>query len=97
MPIDVSEASGPQSVVSAMELTLPTDWIAELPPDVRVEDPAWGTYVAHYEQDGGTVRVRRSLTGARGSQPKEAFPSLIAWLDAIADDDVGILTIRPGD
>jgi hypothetical protein len=93
-PIDVAQVSGPSLYRHTLELILPERWRAELPPNVTAAG-AFGSYTAEYIQDGRRLRIVRAFGGRRGVQPPDSVGSLIAWLRAIAQDDVKYLVLRP--
>jgi transglutaminase-like putative cysteine protease len=93
-PLDAAKVIGPIAGETEISLTLPPGWRAELPPPIEVSGK-WGTYTARYEQQGSTLRVTRRIEGARGVYPPEAVSDLVAWLRAIAKDDVPYLVVQP--
>lgn len=94
--IDVELVLGPSVHSWTFQLTLPPGWVAELPSGVS-ETSKFGSYSAEYTQEGRAVRVRRELSGRRGREPAEAIDELIAWLRALAEDNVDYLLLRPAD
>jgi uncharacterized protein DUF3857/transglutaminase superfamily protein len=93
-PIDAAKVIGPYAVASDLTLTLPAGWRADLPHAVSVTGK-WGTYAAAYTQDGNRLHLTRRLEGARGIHPPEDLPDLVAWLRALAVDDVPYLVLEP--
>jgi transglutaminase-like putative cysteine protease len=89
-PIDAAKVLGPSSVRWDLQLVVPEGWKAKLPANVTAGS-RFGTYRSSYRQEGGTVRVERELTGARGLEPPERVGELITWLKAIAADDAQYL------
>jgi transglutaminase-like putative cysteine protease len=86
-PIDVEELFGPTTMAWVLEITLPEAWRPRLPPNVEATS-RFGSYRSAYTLEGRTLRVERQVGGRRGVEPPEAVSELIAWLKAIADDDV---------
>lgn len=93
-PISVDGVVGPTTRSLRFTVTLPEGWTAELPPSATAES-RFGRYVSTYAQEGREVRLERTLTGASGTAPKEALDELIAWLEALAADDVSFLLLTP--
>jgi transglutaminase-like putative cysteine protease len=94
-PIDAGKVVGPVTTATEINLTLPEGWQAQLPADVEVTGK-WGSYTARYDQEGTTLRVFRSLEGARGVYPPEELPELTQWLRDVARDDVSYVVLEPG-
>jgi transglutaminase-like putative cysteine protease len=92
-PIDAAKVIGPVATATEISLTLPAGWQAQLPADVEVTGK-WGTYRALYDQEGTTLRVSRTLEGARGIYPPEDLADLTRWLRGVAQDDVSYLVIE---
>ena len=92
-PIDAGQVIGPIAALKEFTLTLPDGWRADLPKAVTVKGK-WGSYTAMYAQDGTRLRLTRRLEGARGIYPPEALPDLLAWMRAIAADDVPYIMLR---
>ena len=93
-PIDAAKVVGPVSTATEISLTLPAGWQVQLPTDVEVTGK-WGTYTARYDQEGTTLRISRTLEGARGVYPPDDLPDLTRWLREVAADDVSYLVIEP--
>ena len=93
-PISVESVVGPTTRIQRYEITIPEGWMAELPVSLRAES-RYGVYESSYVQEGRVVRLERILSGREGTAPKEALGELIEWLDALADDDVGFLILKP--
>jgi transglutaminase-like putative cysteine protease len=93
-PIDAGKVVGPVTTATEISLTLPQGWQAQLPADVEVTGK-WGTYRARYDQEGTTLRVSRTLEGARGVYPPDDLPDLTRWLRDVAQDDVSYLVLEP--
>ena len=94
-PIDAGKVVGPVTTATEISLTLPAGWLVQLPPDVAVAGK-WGTYTARYDQEATTLRVSRTLEGARGVYPPDELADLTRWLREVAQDDVSYLVIEPG-
>jgi hypothetical protein len=92
-PIDVESVIGPIVGVSALVLQLPEGWKADLPNDV-VAESAYGSYRAEYSQNGRELRLHRRMEGKRGVKPPEDVDALIAWLRAVAKDDVQYIVLQ---
>jgi hypothetical protein len=93
-PNDAAKVIGPIAGASELTLALPAGWRAELPKPVSVKGK-WGSYTATYAQEGNRLLLTRRLEGARGVYPPEDLPDLVAWLRAIATDDVPYLVLVP--
>jgi hypothetical protein len=94
-PFDAGKVIGPVTTATEITLTLPEGWQAQLPADVEVAGK-WGSYTARYAQEGRTLRVSRTLEGARGVYPPKDLPDLTRWLRDVARDDVPYLVLDPG-
>ncbi|MEO7996552.1 MAG: DUF3857 domain-containing protein [Gemmatimonadaceae bacterium] len=93
-PVDVSRIVGPFTTTTQFELTLPEGWTAELPKNVSASSIA-GKYLTTYAQDGRVLRISRMVQGARGVYAPERIAEVIAWLRAIAADDVEFVQLKP--
>lgn len=94
-PIDVAAVIGPVETVSELRVTLPEGWSARLPDDVEASS-VFGRYRAEYAQEGRELRVTRTMTGDRGTQPPEAIDALIAWLKDVSRDDARFIILEQG-
>jgi transglutaminase-like putative cysteine protease len=94
-PIDVESVIGPIVGISELVLELPEGWHADLPQNVIVES-AYGSYRSEYSQNGRELRLHRRMEGRRGVKPKEDVDALIAWLRAVAKDDVQYIVLQRG-
>ncbi len=92
-PIDVESVIGPIVGVSELVLELPEGWHADLPGNV-VAESAYGSYRAEYTQNGRELRLSRRMEGRRGVKPPEDVDALIAWLRAVAKDDVQYIVLQ---
>jgi transglutaminase-like putative cysteine protease len=92
-PIDVESVIGPIVGVSELVLELPEGWHADLPGNV-VAESAYGSYRAEYTQNGRELTLRRRMEGRRGVKPPEDVDALIAWLRAVAKDDVQYIVLQ---
>ena len=92
-PIDVESVIGPIVGVSELVLQLPEGWKADLPNNVIAES-AYGSYRAEYSQNGRELRLHRRMEGKRGVKPPEDVDALIAWLRAVAKDDVQYIVLQ---
>jgi transglutaminase-like putative cysteine protease len=92
-PIDVESVIGPIVGVSELVLELPEGWRADLPGNVAAES-AYGSYRAEYTQNGRELRLSRRMEGRRGVKPPEDVDALIAWLRAVAKDDVQYIVLQ---
>ncbi|MDB4948245.1 MAG: hypothetical protein JWM27_894 [Gemmatimonadetes bacterium] len=93
-PIDVGAVIGPIQSVSEMRVTLPAGWHARLPDNVAANS-VFGRYSAEYSQTGRELRVVRTITGNRGTEPPEHVDALIAWLKDVSKDDVKYIILEP--
>lgn len=92
-PIDVESVIGPIVGVSELVLQLPEGWHADLPENV-VAESSYGSYRAEYTQKGRELRVYRRMEGRKGVKPPEDVDALIAWLRAVAKDDVQYIVLQ---
>ena len=86
-PIDVEAVVGPHEAVSELRLRLPEGWRARLPDGVSAESE-FGSYRAEYRQDGRDLVITRRIAGRKGLEPPTKIDALVAWLRAVAKDDV---------
>jgi transglutaminase-like putative cysteine protease len=93
-PIDVARVIGPVESVNEMRVTLPAGWHARLPDNVTANS-VYGHYSATYSQTGRELRVVRTLTGNRGTEPPEHVDTLINWLKDLSKDDVKYIILEP--
>lgn len=92
-PIDVAAVIGPVEEVSEFRLRLPEGWRARLPQGVAATSE-FGAYTSEYRQDGRELRVTRRMVGRRGTEPPERIDALVAWLRAVARDDVKYIVLE---
>lgn len=92
-PIDVAEVAGPAETVAALRLRLPEGWRARLPDGVTAESE-FGSYRAEYRQEGRDLVVVRRMTGRKGVEPPTKIGALVAWLRAVAKDDVKYIVLE---
>jgi hypothetical protein len=93
-PIDFwGQAGAPHEESSALEVTLPLGWRAQLPPNVDATS-IFGHYTAEYRQDGRVLRITRRLVGAPGIQAPEKVGVLVDWLKRIGVDDVKYVVLN---
>jgi hypothetical protein len=92
-PIEVGSVIGPIVGISELVLELPEGWHADLPKNVIAES-AYGSYRSEYSQNGRELRLYRRMEGRRGVKPPEDVDALIAWLRAVAKDDVQYIVLQ---
>jgi cellulose synthase operon protein C len=85
MAIDAKQIIGPVTVVGDLRITLPVGWKVRLPSNDSASS-VFGTYVAHYSQQGRDFIISRRISGATGVFPPEKVADLIAWLRAAGAD-----------
>jgi transglutaminase-like putative cysteine protease len=93
--IDVGAVIGPIESVTELRLLLPEGWVARVPNGV-VAEGAFGRYDAEFVQEGRELRVTRRLVGRRGTLAKERLPELVAFLEAMSEDDAVFIVVEPG-
>jgi len=94
-PIDAGRFWGPRSTSTRYEITLPAGWHATLPKGVKASSP-FGAYESTYSEEGGILRITRQLTGTTRVEPPERVADFVAWLRAVAADDVKFIVLtRP--
>jgi transglutaminase-like putative cysteine protease len=94
-PINAATVSGDGVDEEDLDLTLPDGWHARLPANVDAASD-FGRYESRYTQDGRVLHVVRRLIGARGIFPPDRVGDLIAWLDAVSQDDSKYIVIERG-
>jgi len=92
-PIDVADVVGPVDAVTELRLRLPNGWRARLPDGVTAESE-FGRYRAEYRQEGRDLVVVRHMAGRSGVEPPGRIGALIAWLRAVARDDVTYIVLE---
>jgi transglutaminase-like putative cysteine protease len=92
-PINVGDVVGPLQTVSELRLLLPVGWRARLPDGVRAESE-FGSYSAEYRQQGQELVIVRRMAGRKGVEPPEKIGALLAWLRAVAKDDVKYIVLE---
>ncbi len=55
---------------------------------------AYGSYGAEYSQSGRELKVPRRMDGTPGVKPPEDVDALMAWLRAVAKDDVQYIVLQ---
>jgi hypothetical protein len=92
-PIDVGAVVGPLEQVGELRLRLPDGWRARLPDGVRAESE-FGAYRAEYRQEGRDLVIVRRMAGRKGVEPPGKIGALLAWLRAVAKDDVKYIVLE---
>jgi hypothetical protein len=92
-PIDVGAVAGPLENVTELRLRLPDGWRANLPDSVAAKSE-FGDYRAVYRQDAQELVITRTMVGREGVEPPEKITALIAWLRAVAKDDVKYIVLE---
>jgi hypothetical protein len=91
-PIDVARVWGPRHTDTRYEITLPAGWHATLPKSVKAASP-FGSYESTYSEAKGVLRITRQITGAIGIEPPDRVSDLVAWMRAVAADDVKFIVL----
>jgi hypothetical protein len=94
-PIDVAQVLGPVEEVSELRLRLPDGWRARLPDAVTAESE-FGSYRAEYRQEGPDLIVVRRVAGRKGVEAPAKIGALLAWLRAVAQDEVKYIVVERG-
>jgi hypothetical protein len=92
-PIDAKRMSDMGLRTTELSITLPAGWKAKLPPGVIASGP-FGTYRSDYTQAGRILRISRVSIGAKGIQPPERMPELIAWFRQVGKDDAKFILLE---
>jgi hypothetical protein len=92
-PIDAKRMSDMGLRTTEFSITLPVGWKAKLPPGVTASGP-FGSYRSEYIQQGRVMRISRVSVGAKGIQPPERMPELIAWFRQIGKDDAKFILLE---
>ncbi|MFI5257006.1 MAG: DUF3857 domain-containing transglutaminase family protein [Gemmatimonadales bacterium] len=91
-PIDPARFWGARTSSSSFDIVLPPGWHAQLPKGVTATSP-FGSYESSYVEQGGVLRLTRTITGATVVQPPEKIGEFIAWLKAVAADDAKFIVL----
>jgi transglutaminase-like putative cysteine protease len=91
-PIDVSRVWGPRHTDVRYDITLPAGWHATLPKGVKAASP-FGSYESTYSESNGVLHLTRQITGAIGVEPPDRLTALVAWMRAVAADDVKFILL----
>ncbi len=97
LPIDSRLVIGPRTMQAEYRVTLPDGWKAQLPPPI-VATSFFGAYESSYRMEGQELIMRRELRGRdTGIQPSQRIAEVIAWMRAVAVDDLEYVTLVPGE
>ena len=91
--ISAPQVLGAGERVLDMRFTLPEGWRARLPAGVSASS-VFGSYASTYTQVGRELRIVRRTTGARGVHPPDQVGGLLAFLRAVARDDVRYIVLE---
>jgi len=95
LPIDAARVIGGRSNAVEYRVTLPAGWSAQVPPPV-VATSFFARYESSYRLDGRTLVMRRQLTSrGDGVHAPERIVEVIAWMRAVAADDLEFITLTP--
>lgn len=95
LPIDAERVIGGRSNVVEYRVTLPEGWRAQLPPPV-VATSFFARYESSYRMDGRTLVMQRRLTSlGDGVHAPERIAEVVAWMRAVAADDLEFVTLTP--
>ncbi len=96
LPIDSRLVIGPRTMQVEYRVRLPNGWSAQLPPPV-VATSFFGAYESSYRLEGRELVMRRTLRGRdNGEQPAQRIAEVVAWMRAVAGDDIEYVTLLPG-
>jgi hypothetical protein len=95
MPIDASRVIGARIMQVEYRVTLPEGWRAQLPAAVSTSS-FFARYESSYRMDGRDLVMRRVLRGeGEGVHPPQRIVEVIAWMQAVAADDIEFITLTP--
>jgi hypothetical protein len=95
LPIDAARIVGPRTTEIEYRVTLPDGWSATLPPPI-VATSFFGRYESRYVMEGRTLVMRRRLEGvSEGIVAPERLAEVVAWMRAVAVDDLEFVTLTP--
>ncbi len=95
LPIDARQVLGPRTTHLEYRVTLPDGWSAQLPPPI-VATSFFGKYESSYRQNGRDLIMLRTLQGVSGGiHPPQRIAEVIAWMRAVAADDIEYITLSP--
>jgi hypothetical protein len=96
MPIDATRVIGARIMQVEYRVTLPDGWRAQLPQNVSATS-FFASYESSYRMDGRDLVMRRVLRGhGEGVHPPQRIVEVIAWMRAVAADDIEFITLTPG-
>jgi cellulose synthase operon protein C len=95
LPIDAARVVGGRSTDVEYRITLPAGWNVQLPPPV-VATSFFARYESSYRLDGRTLIMRRQLISrGDGVHAPERIAEVVAWMRAVAADDLEFITLTP--
>ncbi len=95
LPIDATRVIGARIVEVEYRVTLPDGWRAQLPPAVSTTS-FFARYESTYRMEGRDLVMRRVLRGqGEGVHPPQRIVEVIAWMRAVAADDIEFITLTP--
>jgi len=95
LPIDAARVIGGRSNEVEYRVTLPEGWSAQLPSPV-VATSFFARYESTYRLEGRTLVMRRELSSrGDGVHAPERIAEVVAWMRAVAADDLEFITLTP--
>jgi len=82
-PIDAGQVGSEGVGTVSFRMELPAGWKAQLPKNVALSSP-YGELGIDYSQEGRTFSMKMRRAGKKGVLPPDSLPTLIAWLEQVA-------------
>jgi len=82
-PIDAGQVGAEGVGTVRFRIELPAGWKAQLPKNVALASP-FGELAIEYAQEGRTFSMKMRRAGKDGILPPDSVPTLIAWLEQVA-------------
>ena len=82
-PIDAGQVGAEGVGTVKFRIELPAGWKAQLPKNVALASP-FGELAIEYAQEGRTFSMKMRRAGKDGILPPDSVPTLIAWLEQVA-------------
>ena len=94
-PIDAGQVASEGVGTVRFRIELPAGWKVQLPKNVALSGP-FGELGIAYAQEGNTFSVNVRRAGKKGIMPPDSVPTLVAWLEQVAqaEREAGAIVIQ---